>query len=144
MTSRIPLEPRLAAYIRERIARFQSEATNGFRSQREAVERFGALPLHHGYETLGIQPDGALVRWSSESAVVEPIESPVDAAIAILVGGQHYPALRALAPERPEDVSDCLTCGGAGRIEAAPEFICECGGLGWWPRSLADLGIELE
>ena len=128
MASRIPLESRLAAFIEER-----------------AGDRTGALPLHAGgNETLGIRPDGSLVRWTPGSDEMLPIESPIDAAIALLLGAQRYSPLRPLLPVRPDGVADCVTCGGAGQIAGAPEFICECGGLGWWPRSLADLGVVTD
>jgi len=46
-------------------------------------------------------------------------------------GVKKYPELAALIPARPEEARDCDSCRGTGRIEALPQIICRCGGVGW-------------
>jgi hypothetical protein len=146
MCTRIQLDPSIAAYVAERIENYPNEAphTPAGAAQCDFVRAYGALPLYVGWtESLGLRPDGELVRWSTDGEYegVKPIESPVDCALAFLFGAERYAPLRMLTPPRPTEATECATCEGEGII-GAREFICECGGLGWLPRSLRDVGAE--
>jgi len=144
MRTRLELDATQTAFIADRVRHFDRESPETWRWQSEHVRRYGALPLYLGWtETLGIQPDGSLVRWSTEQEYegVKPIEVTSECALAVVQAVQRYSVLKDFSPRRPSDVPDCRTCAGAGRVPQLPDLICECVGLGWVPRSLEDLPV---
>jgi hypothetical protein len=122
-------------YINERIVSFANEAPADWKWQSEFVRQFRALPLFLGWtETLGIQPDGRLVRWSTEGEYVgvRPIERQVDVNLALIRGAQRHSRLEKLIPRAPADAILCAQCHGSGRVAVSDEpLICACGGAGW-------------
>ncbi|HKO91813.1 MAG TPA: hypothetical protein VJU61_11700 [Polyangiaceae bacterium] len=144
MRARLRLKPEQAAFVADRVRHFARDAPETWSWQRGYVQEHRALPLYLGWtETLGIQPDGFLVRWSTEAEYdgVKSIVDPIECAVALTLGAERYPELQSLVPDRPRDVQHCSACAGLGRFPQQPEVICECGGLGWRPRSLEDLGV---
>src|SRR5207253_9912708 len=98
------------------------------------VERFGVLPLYHGWtESLGIRPDGALIRWSTEGEYegIREVDEPIWLRIALVEGAKRYPILQRHIPARPPSAPTCPTCHGTGSIQQFPTMICQCGGVGW-------------
>ena len=131
---RVAVSSNERAYIKERIDRFADEAPEDLQWQLVHVRAHGALPLHIGWtETVGICPDGTLVRWSTEGdwAGARELEDAPWVTIALVEGAARYPLLRRLVPQRPDDARTCEACGGAGRLALHPTVICECGGVGW-------------
>jgi hypothetical protein len=126
-----------ATFIADRVRNFANEAAPTWQWQSQYVEQFGALPLYLGWtETLGILPDGRLVRWSTEDEYVglRPIETQLDANVALVEGSKKYPALAHLIPQRPSSALTCPACRGTGRGPLAEhDAICSCGGTGWLP-----------
>lgn len=133
--TRLSVSPELAAHIAWRIERFCSEASQTHQWLVPNVAEFNALPLYLGWtETLGIRPDGEIIRWSTEGdyAGILPVEERSWLLIALVAGADRYPELGQLLPVRGPDAVDC-------RCRAIPlcvsgEVVCsECGGLGWLP-----------
>ncbi|HEY0710473.1 MAG TPA: hypothetical protein VGG33_26955 [Polyangia bacterium] len=136
--SQVPVTPEEAAFIRERIERFEQEAPADMRWQVSYVRENRALPLYVGWtETAGVRPDGTLVRWSTEEewpGVRELADAPW-VNIALTEGAKRYPELRRLIPQRPAGARTCEQCAGSGTIRNLPDdlkkIICTCGGVGW-------------
>lgn len=64
---RFAVPEKLAAFIAARIAGYATEAPERLRWESPFVAEFTALPLYLGWtETIGIRPDGDVVRWSTE------------------------------------------------------------------------------
>jgi len=132
---RAGVSPEDCAFIAARILAFGSEAPPERRWLLPFVEEFGALPLYLGWtETLGILPDGSLVRWSTESEYsgLRPVTNQADASVALVEGSRRYPELAHLIPKRPAHATTCTACAGTGRAPVpSGELICACGGTGW-------------
>jgi hypothetical protein len=132
--TRVAVTPQHSAFIAGRIACLAEEAPT---SQRwlKFMEVHQVLPLCSGWTwTLGIKPDGTLVRIPTEGEWSETSQEFPDrtaANVALMEGAARYPELRDLIPSRPEDAEPCPTCGGTG--ELPPPIRCICGGLGWLP-----------
>jgi hypothetical protein len=147
MRTWIRLTPEQSSFVEHRIRDFDQEATEAGEWQLGYVAQFEALPLFYGWtETLALQPDGSLVRWSTEAEYegLKPIERLVDCALALVRIGELDEGLRNLIPPRPHGVVDCPACLGIGRLPQHPDLICECGGLGWRPRTHEDLGVSAD
>jgi hypothetical protein len=123
------------AYIAARVKSFASEAEANWQWQANFVEQFEALPLFLGWtETLGIRPDGSLVRWSTEGEYsgVRPVDRRVDVNLALIYGSRRHPKLVRLIPRPPSDAIVCAQCHGTGRVAVSDDpLICACGGAGW-------------
>ena len=123
------------AYIKARVESFPSEAAADWQWQCDFVQQFGALPLFLGWsETLGIRPDGALVRWSTEGEYsgVRPVDSQVDVNLALIHGARRHPKLIKLVPQPPSEAIVCAQCHGTGRVAISDDpLVCACGGAGW-------------
>jgi hypothetical protein len=122
------------AFIRERIERFSVEGPENLQWQLPHIRLHTALPLYVGWtETAGIQPDGTLVRWSTEGEWPgsRELKDPTWVNVALIQGANRYPSLRRLIPSRPDGAQTCTACNGAGRLPHMPDIICECGGVGW-------------
>lgn len=123
-----------STYVAARVATFAQEAEEKLRWQTPYVEQFTALPLYIGWtETIGLRPDGEIVRWSTEGdyKVVLPVEDPIWFRAGLIEGAKRFPGLRHLIPSRPADAETCPVCGGVGYPPGLPHIGCSCGGVGW-------------
>ena len=124
-----------AAFIRERVRRFDQEAPEGVRKhQADSVRRHQALPLFFGWtETLAIREDGVLVRWVTEDwPGAQEFDERTWVNLALVQGAARYPELKGLIPRRPEGAETCPSCSGAGTVPGhSAKLICSCGGTGW-------------
>jgi hypothetical protein len=134
---RVAVTPREAAFILERVRRFEAEASEGVRKlNAAAVREHEALPLVFGWtQTLAIRADGTLVRWTVEEwPGAQEFSERTWANLALVQEAARYPELKALLPSRPPEAETCATCQGQGVIPGAPEgVVCSCGGTGWLP-----------
>jgi hypothetical protein len=134
---RVAVTPEVSAFIRERVQRFEQEASEGVRGRNaSAVREHEALPLFFGWtQTLAIRADGALVRWTVEEwPAAQEFDERTWVNVALVQGAARYPELASLIPTRPPDAETCPTCRGQGVIPGAPSsVICTCGGTGWLP-----------
>jgi hypothetical protein len=131
---RVSVTAEEGAFIRERIERFSVEGPESLQWQLPYIRAHSALPLYVGWtETAGIKPDGALIKWSTEGEWpgIRELQEKTWVNLALVQGAARYPELKRLVPVRPEGAHTCDRCKGAGRFPSAPEFICECGGVGW-------------
>ena len=130
---RVQLTSELVAFIADSIQRFGAESPENRRWLSRHVAEFGALPLYLGwFETIGIRPDGGVVRWSTEDeyAGVKDIEDQTWLITALVTGARQYPELQPLIPKRGESDVDC-PCFMHPRFKSG-ELICNvCGGTGW-------------
>ena len=118
--------------IERHIAEFLASDDERLEWVRGAVRTHHFLPLHLGWvTTLGVCPDGSLIRWDHEDApeAVTAVDDPFLTRWALGVGCSKFPDLRQLLPERPARAVSCNVCGGDG--EVGPDLLCKCGGLGW-------------
>jgi len=132
--SKVAVTPEEAEYIAARIAGFPHEASAEQQWQLPHVSRFNGLPLYVGWtETIGIQSDGTLIRWSTEEEYIgtKEVDDPVWVRCALVEGAKKYPDLRSLIPVRPPGARPCDGCGGAGYPPGWPNITCSCGGVGW-------------
>jgi hypothetical protein len=132
---RLELKAHDSDYISARIANFSDESPEQLRLHLLYVIEHVALPLYLGWtETIGLRPNGAVVRWSAEGdySGVLPVESPSDVLMGLVQGAKRYPELAGLLPKRGNKDAACF-------CQTHPAFtdgkiICgECGGLGWKP-----------
>lgn len=131
----IPVTAEITARIASRIAAFPIEAPEKLRWLSPYATRFAALPLYPGWtETIGIRPDGELVRWSTEGdfAGTRPVEDRSWVLTALVAGSDRYPELRPLLPVRGADAVDC-PCRAIPWCVSGKVGCAECGGLGWLP-----------
>ena len=132
--TRLPVSAEVAARITARIADYPAEAPEKLRWLVPYVARFQALPLYIGWtETVGIRPDGELVRWSTEGDYegTREVEDPILARIGLVEGAKQSAEFLPLIPGRPPGATTCPDCGGLGYIPLLPNVICSCGGVGW-------------
>jgi len=133
---RVAVPEELSAFIAARIAGYPTEAPEQLRWESPFVAQFSALPLHLGWtETIGIGPDGEVVRWSTEGdyAGLRSVEDRTWVLSALVDGARRYPELAALLPERPPGAVDC-PCR-KHPIFASGKVLCgQCGGIGWLPK----------
>lgn len=97
----------------------------------------------------GISPAGDVVSvtWEEPHRVTAETDPKVRNMV-LYRAGLEYPELRWLAPVRPSDAGDCGTCGGTGQFpgvagSGVEGIVCECGGLGWLPPGIGDIGEQL-
>jgi hypothetical protein len=133
---RVMLPVEVSSFVAARVAGFPAEAPEPLRWQSTYVAEFGALPLYLGWtETIGIRPDGEIIRWSTEGefAGARPLDDRDWVLPALVDGVARYPELRPLLPERRAEAVDC-PCR-AYPLFASGKVICgQCDGLGWLPR----------
>jgi hypothetical protein len=130
---RVEVSPELSAFIAARAAGFASEAPERRRWASPFVADFGALPLYLGWtETIGIRPDGEIVRWSTESEYlgVRPVQDSKWVLSALVTGAERYPELQALLPDRPPGAVDC-PCRKEPMFASGKIQCGSCGGVGW-------------
>lgn len=136
MTS-VHVPEELAAFIAERIGRFAVEASEQLRWQGSFVAEFGALPLYLGWtETIGIRPDGEMIRWNTEGEYPgsRPVEERAWIVAALVAGSRQYAELLPLVPVRGPDAIDCHQCRNHPWVASGRVICGMCGGLGWLPR----------
>jgi hypothetical protein len=134
--ARVPLSAEVARLIANRIASFLTDAPDRMRWQVGYVAEFGGLPLYPGWsETIGIRPDGQIIRWSTEGeyAGVVPVEDPEWVLLALVAGARRYPELLPLLPQRGPGTIDC-PCRAVPLLASGRVLCSQCGGLGWLPR----------
>jgi hypothetical protein len=127
------MPPELSAFIAARIAGYAAEAADELQWQSPFVAQFAALPLYLGWtETIGLRPDGQLIRWSTEGdyAGMRPIEDRIWMLSALVAGAQRYAELRALLPKRPPGAVDC-PCRKHPLLASGKVLCDQCGGIGW-------------
>jgi hypothetical protein len=102
----------------------------------QAVSK-GLLPVYSDWAcSYALTADGEPV-YSEESDWL-PLTNRRHRHVVFAQAAARYPALAELRPQRRPDDPACSTCGGTGQVRL-PEgvergvFICECGGLGWFP-----------
>jgi hypothetical protein len=126
----------VAAFITDRVRQFAVEAPAQVRWLAPFVAEFGALPVYLGWiETIGIRPDGEVIRWSTEGEYpgARPVEDRTWLMTGLVEGSRRYAELLPLVPVRVPDADDCQCRGHP--LFAAGRVICgTCGGLGWLPR----------
>jgi hypothetical protein len=132
--ARVLLTKDLADVIAFHIAAYPTEAPEPPRDwEAPFVAAFAALPLYRGWsETIGIRPNGELVRWSTEGEYegALSLEDSFWALAALVVGVARYPDLSPLLPARPAGAVDCFCLGHP--VFVSRRVICgECAGLGW-------------
>jgi len=136
---RLSVSAELSAFIAARIASYAAEATQPYQqSEAPAVAEFGALPLvRHWFETIGLRPDGEVVRWATDDnndpyPGAQPVEDRAFALHALLEGALTWPQLKVLIPMRPPGAVDC-------KCRTIPFFVekrvvcTACGNVGWIP-----------
>jgi hypothetical protein len=132
---RVAVPPELSAFIAARIAGYPAEAPERLRWESPFVAESAALPLYLGWtETLGIRPDGEVVRWSADGddTGVRLVEERTWLLSALVEGARRYPVLAALLPARPPGAVDC-SCRGHPLLTSGQVLCGECGGVGWSP-----------
>jgi len=134
---RVAVSSELSTFIAARVAGYPAEAPERLQWASPFVAEFAALPLYLGWtETIGIRPDGDLVRWSTEGdyAGVRPVEDRMWLLPALVDGARRYPELAILLPERPPGAVDCQ-CRNHPLLAPGQVLCGECGGVGWLPPS---------
>ncbi len=135
MVTKVSVPAEIAARIASRIAAFPVEAPETIRWLAPYVAEFAALPMFLGWiETIGIRPDGELVRWSTEGDYpgTLPVDDRSGVLTALVSGADRYPELRPLLPVRGPDAIDC-PCRAIPLIVSGKVGCAECGGIGWLP-----------
>jgi hypothetical protein len=134
--ARVILSPELSAFIAERIAHYAAEATERYHNLKAPqVAEFGALPLiRHWFETIGLRPDGEIVKWNTDGPETYegtcPVEDRYDWLSALVAGARRYPELQELLPQRWPGAVDCR-CVGIPLFAPGKVLCPECCGLGW-------------
>src|SRR3954466_4252477 len=96
---RVSVTAEEGAFIRERIDRFSLEGPENLQWQLPHVRSHSALPIYVGWtETVAIQPDGTLVRWSTEGEWpgIRELEDETWVNLALVQGSARYPELKRL------------------------------------------------
>jgi hypothetical protein len=135
VVTRVPVSAEIEAQIASRIGAFSAEAPEKLRWLVPYASQFGALPLYPGWtETIGIRPNGEVVRWSTEGEFVgaRPVEDRSWVLAALVAGANRYAELRPLLPVRGPDAIDC-PCRAIPICTSGQVGCVECGGLGWVP-----------
>jgi hypothetical protein len=130
---RLAVTLELSAWLANRIAAYAAESPPQLRWLAENAAQAGALPLYAGWvETIGLRPDGELVRWSTEGEYLgtKSVEDRYVWLTALVDAAKRYPELRPLLPARPPGARDCRHLShplfAAGKV-----FCAECCALGW-------------
>ena len=97
-----------------------------------------ALLVHESWTGyLFLRSDGSAFYVDEEepgSDALPGIRDDKRALMAVVLGSERFPELRALLPERSSADPDCPSCGGSGRLPVGgkPHLLCAaCGVLGW-------------
>jgi hypothetical protein len=130
---RFAMPPELSAFLETRIVGYAAEAPETLRWESRFVAEFAALPLYAGWtETIGIRPDGEVIRWSTEGdySGVRVVEDWISVLSALVTGAKRHPELRVLLPERPPVAVDC-SCRNLPLLASGQVLCGTCGGIGW-------------
>jgi len=111
------------------------------------AQQIDVLPVFQDWTAfLGLGPYGECL-WVDEEdhpGRVEPATDLLHLAILVCRCSQ-VAGLEDLVPARPPGRPPCPHCGGKGMLSLANgrvEAGCSCGGLGWLPISIEELGLE--
>jgi len=133
LAMRFAMPPELSAFLEARIVGYATEAQENLRWESRFVAEFAALPLYAGWtETIGIRPDGEVIRWSTEGDYpgVRPVVDWISVLSALVTGTTRHPELRLLLPERPPGAVDCW-CRNHPLLASGQVLCGTCGGIGW-------------
>ena len=114
---------------------------------KELAQQTDVLPLFQDWTAfLGLGPLGECLWVDQETHIgrVEPASELLQVSILLSRCGE-VEGLQGLVPPRPAGRPSCPHCGGAGKLLVASgkvEAGCMCGGLGWLPTSVEELGVE--
>jgi len=114
----------------------------GFKgSWREAAVRAHVIPVYSDWtETcFALTDEGDVVHSDTSWENAQRLTNSRYRHIVLAQAAARYPELSELRPVRQPDDPDCRSCGGTGVVRVGEkkydDFICECGGLGWYPRN---------
>ena len=133
----VPVSQQLSTFISSRIACFELECQENRRWLLPYVRKYQILPLFLDWlETVGIQKDGAVRKFSADGEYFEyeglrVVEEQRLFTYSLIQGAKYYPQLQTVIPQRPGNATSCIACGGFGALEGHPNVVCLCGGLGW-------------
>ena len=137
----LTLSADLSAFVAERIARYESERPESQDWLAPYVKKLNILPLWSDWlETVGIQPDGSLRKFSADGDQTEyeglrHVDRQAILIHSLLEGSRRYPQLQQVIPQRPPEAVVCPQCNGKGFAHQG--VICSCGNIGWVPQGAA-------
>ncbi len=138
---RVNLTEETSSFVAERIAHYEHERAENQDWLVPYVKKFNILPLWSDWlETVGIQPDGSVRKFSADGDQTEydelrHVEVRAIFVHSLLEGARRYPQLKQAIPQRPSNASVCPQCSGKDLLQYG--VICICGGTGWVSQSAA-------
>jgi hypothetical protein len=107
---------------------------------REAAVHAHLIPIYTSFETcFALTDEGDVVYSDGSWEQAQRLTNSRYRHIALAQAAARYPELIEIRPARQPDDPECRTCGGTGLVRVGgktyDEFICECGGLGWYPKN---------
>lgn len=108
---------------------------------REAAVRAHLIPIYSDWtETcFALTDEGDVVYSDGSWEKAERVTNARYRHIILAQAAARYPELSDIRPVRQVEDPDCRTCGGTGVVRLGGKvydtFICECGGLGWYPEN---------
>jgi hypothetical protein len=127
----------------ETLARIRSAADPG--TWKDGAIKRGLLPVYSDWECCYAIDANGQPFYSTEGTweAPQPLSNHRHRHIVLAQTAKTYPELAHLLPQRQLGDPDCPSCGGTGVAKVGervyPQFICECGGLGWFPAN-SELG----
>ena len=106
---------------------------------REAAVHQGLLPVCDDWECCYALTSDADVVYSPDVQWLSPrrLTNERHRFVVLAQAADRYPELAYLRPVRRPSDPTCTSCGGTGQVDVPKgsegKFICECGGLGWYP-----------
>lgn len=107
---------------------------------REEAVRAHLIPIYSSFDTYyALTDDGNIVYCFGSWEEAQTITNTRYRHIALAQAAAQYQELCEIRPVRQADDPACRSCGGTGLVRVGDktydEFICECGGLGWYPKN---------
>lgn len=135
-TYRVKLTREQSAFIAKQIANYPTGKVDDPNGYVFYVAKYKILPLFDDWAaSIGIKADGSVWEYSTE-AEYEGLRRVEDVGIflhALMNGARGYLELQSIVPARPDNAATCEQCKGTGSIPSYPNFVCQCGGVGWKP-----------
>jgi hypothetical protein len=106
---------------------------------REAAVHQGLLPVYSDWECCYALTSDADVVYSADVQWPDPMRLTNERHrfVVLAQATDRYSELAYLRPVRRPNDPTCTSCGGTGQVDVPKgsegKFICECGGLGWYP-----------